>query len=98
VLRRAEELPDGTVHLLEMRPERNGVFLRATGPGASSGTVPASLAARVRKALRMDEDFRAFHRLCRARPELRHIARLGLGRMLRGTSLFEHLVKAIAWK
>src|SRR5437867_5612165 len=97
VLRRAEQLPDGSVYLLEVRPAPGGVRLRVTGKDADDLVVLAPLAARMRKALRLDEDFREFHRLCRREPWLRPIARLGLGRMLRGTSLFEDLVKAIAW-
>jgi len=97
VLRRAERLPSGRVYLLECRPARNGVMLRATGVDAGEAEILVPLAARVRTALRLDEDLTEFHRLCRREPALRPIARGGLGRLLRGTSLFEDLVKAIAW-
>src|SRR5262245_51409480 len=97
VLRRAEQLPDGSVYLLEVRPAPAGVRLRVTGKDADELVALAPLAARMRKALRLDEDLRKFHRLCRRGPWLRRISQLQLGRMLRGTSLFEDLVKAIAW-
>ncbi len=97
VLRRAEQLPSGDVYLLEVQPALRGVRLRVTGKGAENLAVLAPLGARVRTALRLDDDFAAFHRLCRGDPWLEPIARLGLGRMLRGTTLFEDVVKAIAW-
>jgi len=97
VLRRAERLASGAVYLLEMRQTARGVTLKATGHDADEAEILAPLAARMRKALRLDEDLAPFHRLCRAEPALRPIARIGLGRLLRGTSLFEDVVKAIAW-
>jgi 3-methyladenine DNA glycosylase/8-oxoguanine DNA glycosylase len=96
VLRRAELL-GRRIYLLAVSPAAGGVTLRATGPNAGEAEVLVPLAARMRKALRLDEDLAPFHRLCRAEPALRPVARLGLGRLLRGTTLFEDVVKAIAW-
>ncbi|MFN8545647.1 MAG: hypothetical protein U0807_15790 [Candidatus Binatia bacterium] len=98
LLRRAERLADGSVYLLAIRPAPAGVVLRATGPDANEIERLAPLAARIRRALRLDEDLTSFHRLCRTHPGLRPIARAGLGRLLRGTTLFEDLVKAIVWR
>jgi 3-methyladenine DNA glycosylase/8-oxoguanine DNA glycosylase len=96
VLERAEELPGGSVFLLSIRPHASGVVLRATGEDASEIEVLAPLAARVRRALDLDLDLAAFHRLCRSDPLLRRAASLGAGRLLRGTSLFEDVVNAVA--
>jgi 3-methyladenine DNA glycosylase/8-oxoguanine DNA glycosylase len=78
-----------------MRAHATGVALRVIGPDAAAGEVVAPLAARARRALRLDEDLRPFHALCRREPALRPIARGGLGRLLRGTTLFEDAVTAI---
>src|SRR5262249_4876237 len=96
VLERAEELPGGSVLLLSIRPHPGGVVLRATGEDASEIEVLAPLAARVRRALDLDLDLAAFHRLCRRDPLLRRVAALGAGRLLRGTSFFEDVVAAVA--
>jgi len=98
VLVRAEALGPRRVYRLEIRPAPpRGVVLRATGHDADEAEVLAPLAARVRTALRLDHDLRDFRRLCRSSPSLRPLARLGAGRILHGTTLFEDLVKAIAW-
>src|SRR5262249_43277087 len=96
VLERAEELPGGSVLLLAIRPAPGGVVLRVTGQDASEIEVLAPLAARVRRALALHLGLGPFHRLCRRDPLLRNVASRGLGRLLRGTSLFEDLVMAIA--
>jgi 3-methyladenine DNA glycosylase/8-oxoguanine DNA glycosylase len=96
-LHRVERLPNRSVYRLLVRPAARGVVLRVTGRDAGEAEVLAPLAARMRRSLRLDEDLADFHRLCRLDPDLRPIARLGVGRLLRGTTLFEDLVKAIAW-
>lgn len=96
VLRRAQRGADGHVRLIEVRPARGGVILRLVGRNADQAEVIAPEAARIRRALRLDEDLRAFHALCRHEPRLRSIARTGVGHLLRGTSLFEDVVHVIA--
>ena len=96
-LHRVERLPSRSVYRLAVGPAPRGVVLRVTGRDATEAEVLAPLAARMRRALRLDEDLADFHRLCRLEPALRPIVRLGMGRLLRGTTLFEDLVKAIAW-
>jgi len=96
-LHRVERLPRRSVYRLAVRPARRGVVLQVTGRDATEAEVLAPLAVRMRRALRLDEDLSDFHRLCRLEPALRPIARLGMGRLLRGTTLFEDIVKAIAW-
>lgn len=95
-LERAEELPGGVVYHLTVRPTPGGVVLRVTGEDASEIEALAPLAARVRRSLDLDLDLAPFHRLCRGDPLLRSAVPLGLGRLLRGTSLFEDLVRSIA--
>ncbi|MFQ5521489.1 MAG: DNA-3-methyladenine glycosylase family protein, partial [Candidatus Methylomirabilia bacterium] len=102
VLRRAEPL-DGRVSLLEVRERavrslkqaqvRVSIFSDVPRPSAAH----EELVRRTRTMLRLDEDLEGFYALCRREPRLRLVPRLGLGRLLRGTSLFEDLVKTIAW-
>jgi 3-methyladenine DNA glycosylase/8-oxoguanine DNA glycosylase len=96
VLERAEQLADGTVHLLVIRPARRGVVLEVTGADAREIEVLAPLAARVRRALALDFDPGPFQRACAGDALLHPVARLGLGRVLRGTSAFEDVVIALA--
>lgn len=96
VLERPEQLPDGSVHLLRIRPAPRGVVLEVTGEGAREIEVLAPLAARVRRALALDVDLADFRRACARDPLLRPVARLGLGRLLRGTSVFEDVVTVLA--
>jgi 3-methyladenine DNA glycosylase/8-oxoguanine DNA glycosylase len=94
-LRRAERLHGHRVYLLEIRPAPNGVVLRAVGPGTTAIEQLAPLAARVRRALQLDVDLTDLHRCCRSDPALRWIARAGLGRVVRGTTLFEDCLSAL---
>ena len=96
VLERAEELADGSVHLLRLRPAPRGVVLQVSGEDAREIEVLAPLAARVRRALNLDLDPAVFQRASTGDPLLGHVRSLGLGRLLRGTSLFEDLVKVLA--
>jgi 3-methyladenine DNA glycosylase/8-oxoguanine DNA glycosylase len=95
LLERAEELQDGSVHLLAIRPDRRGAVLQVTGTDAREIEVLAPLAARVRRALALDFDPAAFQRGCAGDPLLRPVARLGLGRVLHGTSCFEDVVTTL---
>lgn len=45
--------------------------------------------------LRLEEDLEEFWERCRAEPELRWVARRGAGRVLRGASVFEDLMKLL---
>src|SRR5262245_21832019 len=80
VLERVEELADGSVHLLRIRPEPRGVVLEVTGSDAREIEVLAPLAARVRRALSLDVDLADFHQMCSADPLLRPLARAGIDR------------------
>jgi hypothetical protein len=55
-LARAERTSDGRVHRLVVRRQRGGVVVVLTGVGAASAERLAPVAARVRRALRLDRD------------------------------------------
>ncbi len=98
-LERIDRLPSGRTYQVRMRP----------GPVLSSATASVRIAIhprppavdsliihdRVRRLLRLDDDLREFHRLCRATPSLRPIPRCGVGRLLRSPDIWEDIVKAI---
>jgi 3-methyladenine DNA glycosylase/8-oxoguanine DNA glycosylase len=79
---------------------------------ADAGSADARAAARtrrthasecVRRMLRLDEDLTEFHRLCRRHATHRPAAARRFGRLLRGATLFEDIVKIIctcntAWR
>ena len=99
-LQRVERL-NGRLYLLEFRqgPHRSQsettVALSVTG-----GTNPraiSELVERSRAMLRLDDDLSDFYRLCRNVPWLRQVPTLGVGRLIRGSSLWEDVVKTIAW-
>ena len=97
-LQRVERLEDRGIYLVRLRPapKGDGVVMRVTGPDADQVESLAPLAVRMRRVLQLDERFDAFRTVCRRQPALRPIAQLGLGRMLRGATLFEDIVNAIA--
>ena len=53
------------------------------------------LSARVKRMLNLDVDLGEFYRLCEDRPGFSHVVTAGKGRLLRGSSLFEDIVKTI---
>lgn len=97
-LARVERLEERGVYLIRLRatPANDAVIMRVTGPDADQVEALAPLAVRMRRVLRLDESFAEFHRLCRPEPSLRAIQRLKLGPLLRGATLWEDIVKAIA--
>ncbi len=95
VLERAEQLADGTVHLLRIRPGPGGVVLEVTGRAAREVEVLAPLARRIRRALALDLDLHGFHERCRDDPLLRPARRLARGRLVRGTTPFEDAVTVL---
>ena len=97
VLERAEQLPDGSVHLLRIRPVPRGRRARGDGAGRPRDRgAGAARRPRAPRARRSTSDLAGFHRVCAREPLLRSVARLGLGRLLRGTSVFEDVVKVLA--
>src|SRR5262249_40313476 len=96
LLERAEELPGGAAPPRPSGPVAAGAVLRAPGEEGGEIEVPAPRAARVRRSLDPALDLAPFPRLCRSDPLLRTAVSLGMGRLLRGTSLFEDLVRLLA--
>ena len=100
--RRAETV-DGVVSLMECRQAVSrsrmaaavAVTIRADRPLSPESC--AELARRARITLRLDHDLSGFYALCRMDARLRAIPKYGVGRLIRGTTLFEDTVKAIAW-
>ncbi|MDQ2816713.1 MAG: hypothetical protein M3T49_00700 [Candidatus Eremiobacteraeota bacterium] len=101
VLTRAESLGDGRILLLEMRESasalrnRRDVVITVRGPGANDPKVACEMQRRSIEMLRLDEDLSGFYALCKGRPELRAALRLGAGRCMRSSSLWEDAVKTI---
>ncbi len=98
-LTRIDRLPSGRVYRLRLaegpsKSDRTAVVQLTVHPIPSAGDL-TTLRRRARRLLRLDEDLRAFHRLCRADPVLRAIPRLGAGRMLRSPDVWEDVVKGI---
>jgi 3-methyladenine DNA glycosylase/8-oxoguanine DNA glycosylase len=73
---------------------RDGEVVLTPGRALSAAERKA-LAARAAYALAFDADVSDLHRLCRAEPRLRWIARRGMGRLLRGGDLFEDALKTL---
>jgi hypothetical protein len=90
-LERPEQLPDGSVHLLCIRPAQQGVLLEVTGRDAREIEVLAPLAARVRRALGLDQPVAGARHAHGRGPLLPP----GPGRLLRGTMLFEDMIKVL---
>jgi len=92
---------DGRVMLLDIREGRSlrrgycDVVVVIRGVRPDDPGVAAELGRRVRVMLRLDEDLREFHALCRRRPELGDALRFGAGRCLRGSTLWEDVIKTI---
>ena len=77
-----------------IRPDGPGLgLINAVGPapGAEEGE---SIVASVRYALRLDEDLSPFYELAAGDPELSWVTR-GAGRMVRGATVFEDVVKTL---
>ena len=71
------------------------VRIHLTPSAVLTPTQQKSLVLQVRTCLRLDEDFREFHREARRYPAHRWIANSGAGRLLRAPTVFEDAVKMI---
>lgn len=100
-LQRVERLADGRIMLLEIHetpsPRRGyrNVVVDIRGENASDPGVAGELGRRVTSMLRLDEDLTPFFKICRQRPELKKAIKHGAGRNMRGSSLWEDVVKTI---
>lgn len=87
---------------ISMKRDRLAIHIPDCRSGLSS-TDRDTIRSAVRRMLRLDEDLSPFHKLCRQFPSHIDAARKHFGRLLRGASLFEDMVKVIctcniAWR
>jgi 3-methyladenine DNA glycosylase/8-oxoguanine DNA glycosylase len=85
---------DGKARTLELRPGRRGRARIVVAGRAPSQRLGGQIVERARHVLALDEDLSAFYELIAADPALGWAA-AGAGRMLRGPSVFEDVVKTI---
>ncbi len=93
-LERAEVLPTGVIQL-RLRGAENSVRVEVSGEGLEE-VAEAEIGGRVRRMLQLDLPLGDFHAYCRTVPLLAPLADNHRGRMLRGSTLFEDVVKVIA--
>lgn len=94
-LRRILELPDRTVVSCTMRGNRRTIKADVTSDGLLLPVHRSAIAAQLASCLRLEEDFRPFHRAARRHPATRWIAFTRSGRMLRAPTVFEDLIKMV---
>jgi 3-methyladenine DNA glycosylase/8-oxoguanine DNA glycosylase len=85
-------LPAGGARRIELF-EDGGVILESPGP--ASPTVRRALSAAGRRILALDVDLSGFHETVRRDPRYRWIAETKTGRLLRGPTAFEDVVKLV---
>lgn len=71
------------------------VAVAATAGAGRATAAREAVRCAVRRMLRLDENLREFHRICRERSSHRRAADLRFGRLLRNATLFEDMVKVI---
>ena len=102
-LERSWRVPGGAARIRMAQPGGRGAVVRLEvvgGRGSRAGLSPADWTRVERDArhmLRLDEDFSAFHALCReAGGPFARAAEIGFGRLLRSPTLFEDVAKVLA--
>lgn len=94
-LQRVLRIPAGRVITIEIR-EGAGQTLKVFHDGTEISSEDVDfIVERVRWMLQLDRDVDGFHHLCRSLDRHRIVAEIGAGRLLRGSDLWEDLVKAI---
>ena len=73
----------------------HGGYVSIACPGEPSTVMRSAVRSAVRRMLRLDADLSGFHALCRRSASHRDAATMRFGRLLRGASLFEDVVKII---
>jgi len=86
-------LPDGGACAIVLRPRAGGVVLEADGK--RDRAIAAHLRGAARRMLNLDLDLTSFYALSASQPHTAWIARAGAGRLLRGATAFEDLVKLV---
>lgn len=90
-LERIEQLNDGSIAQIIMRSNKNRLSIDVDIDADETDIIK-----RVRTMLQLDIDIAPFHEYASTRKELHHIPAGKLGRLLRGSSLFEDTIKVIA--
>jgi N-glycosylase/DNA lyase len=95
LLRRVLLLSPGDPVTVEASGLPDAAGIRLTADREISAPGRELLRRQMSSCLRLDEDFRPFHRLARASAATSWIARSGSGRLLRAPTVFEDLVKML---
>lgn len=90
-LSRVELLSSGDLAVVALRATPDGVRLTAEAPAEAAN----ELIRNARWMLALDEDFTGFHRLCAGHRGLERAALRGQGRILRGPTVWEDVVKTL---
>lgn len=90
-LKRWEAMPGAEPAVVRMGYSDGEVLLTTTAP---PGAHPL-IVDRTRRIFSLDLDLTGWEEFCRGHPELSHLAGAGAGRMLRGASVWEDLLKTI---
>lgn len=95
-LERVERLSDGTVVLLTLSQQAEGVAVSVTHQGNLSEEQLKEIKQNIRWMLKLDEDLSEFHALCKQFGTPWSVVAVdGRGRLLRSPTLFEDVVKTI---
>ncbi len=87
------EVSDGRA--LPLRLEGESARVTIESPGTPSSVERQALVCAARRVLNLDADLEPFYRAVRADPEFAWIAAWGAGRLLRGATAFEDLLKLV---
>lgn len=93
-LRRVERLASGRVVELRFEPTQDGAAIEIDDMLATDEE--AEITAKAQWMLGLDQDFSAFYAATRGEPKLARAEAQAMGRVLRGPTLFEDVVKTIA--
>ena len=90
VIATAAEIDETPTDLSLSQPSPRRILVEWTGPAAETAVVAVA-----RRMLMLDSDLAEFQRRCERPRRLRHVAKKGLGRLLRSPTLWEDVVKVL---
>lgn len=95
--RRSDNLGNRTRVNYKVSTVRSGSLweIRVETSSALKRAEQTELEGRIRYILRLDEDFTSFYEMCRSKKVLHHTIERGGGRLLRGATVFEDLIKTL---
>jgi 3-methyladenine DNA glycosylase/8-oxoguanine DNA glycosylase len=101
-LLRGERLGDDDYLITAQQTAPDRLEIQVSGPDAD-GKAGEEMVRRMRRMLRLDEDLSGFHAAAAREPRVADVAARGWGRILRGSSLWEDVAKAllgtnVAWR